>query len=147
MFWKMSWVTLKRNKVRTFLLGILIALIVIFTILGCSMYDNCNYLLDQANKSYTTIGVLEYTAGKYPNDTMMTKEAEKRIKDFPIETILEQPQVEGFQEPYLMLGYSNGVQVKNSLGSPYFNNVIIKFRVMYDSGNGNFLCVLLDPYY
>lgn len=147
MFWKMSWVTLKRNKVRTFLLGILIALIVIFTILGCSMYDNCNYLLDQANKSYTTIGVLEYTAGKYPDDTMMTKEAEKRIKDFPIETILEQPQVEGFQEPYLMLGYSNGVQVKNSLGSPYFNNVIIKFRVMYDSGNGNFLCVLLDPYY
>ena len=147
MFWKMSWVTLRRNKIRTFLLGILITLIVIFTILGFSMFDNCNYLLKQADESYTTIGVLEYTAGKYPDDTNINQESEKRIKEFPLENILEQPQVEGFQEPYTMLGYSTGSQIKNSLGSPFFNHAIITFRALYSTKEGNFLCVLLEPYY
>lgn len=147
MFWKMSWVTLKRNKIRTCLLGVLIALIVIFTILGFSMFDNCNYLLKQADDAYTTIGVLEYTAGKYPDDTKINIESEKRIREFQLENILNQPQVEEFQEPYLMLGYPNGSNIKNSLGSPFFNNAIITFRAMYSTREGNFLCVLLNPYY
>ena len=93
MFWETSLKTLTRSKGKTILLGVLLSLISIFTVLGYSMLDNCNHLLKQADEEYTTIGVLEYTAGKYPDDTQITEKSKEVIQQFETDKITKQPQV------------------------------------------------------
>ena len=147
MFWEMSWKTLKRSKKKSILLGLLLVLIIVFTILGYSMFDNCNYLLKQAKEEYTTIGVVEYTAGKYPDDTQITEKSKAILEKFDKEKIRKSKNVLSYQEPYVLQGYTDQIKGSADRDSLFFYNSIIVFRVTYKCSDGNFRCTLVDPYY
>lgn len=147
MFWETSWKTLKRSKGKTILLCVLLALISIFTILGYSMLDNCNYLLQQADEQFTTIGILEYTAGKYPDDAQITEKSKENIQKFDISKVLNKPEVLDYQEPFLMLGYCDKVNKMENQDNPFYFNSIIVFRVSYENQDGTYRCTLINPLY
>lgn len=147
MFWETSLKTLTRFKGKTILLCVLLTLISVFTVLGYSMLDNCNRLLKQADEEYTTIGVLEYTAGKYPDDTQITEKSKEIIQKFDISNIIEQPQVIDYQKPYLMLGYSDKIKKAENQDEPFYYNSVIVFRVSYKNQDGTYRCTLINPLY
>lgn len=147
MYWETSLKTLTRSKGKTILLCILLTLISIFTVLGYSMLDNCNRLLKQADEEYTTIGVLEYTAGKYPDDTQVTEKSKEAIQKFDMEKVLNQPQVIDYQKPYLMLGYSDKKIKAENQDTPFYYNSVIVFRVSFKNQDGTYRCTLIDPLY
>ena len=147
MFWETSLKTLTRSKGKTILLGVLLSLISIFTVLGYSMLDNCNHLLKQADEEYTTIGVLEYTAGKYPDDTQITEKSKEVIQQFDTDKITKQPQVIDYQKPYLLLGYSDKIKKAENQDTPFYYNSVIVFRVSFANQDGTYRCTLIDPLY
>ncbi|MEG0805784.1 MAG: FtsX-like permease family protein [Lachnospiraceae bacterium] len=144
---KLSWKALQRSPVKTGLLCLLLTLITAFSCLGISMFDNSSSLLKQADKTYTTVGIVEYTAGDYPDETSFSKETVKKLRAFDQKTLVEQKQVKEFSKSDTLMAYVDGIALSDYF-KPHFNKyAIVEFKVMYATEDGGYRCVLTKTHY
>ena len=147
MFREISKKYMKRSRVKTLVLMILICLITVFMILGVGMLVNSNQLLKQADETYTTVGILEYTAGEYPYERGMKEESLKAIEKFPLKEIQNQKEVVAFRDSNLLMGYVDGVALSTFFDVAFYHYSVIEFQVLYGTEDGGFRCTLTKSYY
>ena len=147
MFREISKKYMKRSRVKTLVLMILICLITVFMILGVGMLVNSNNLLKQADKTYTTVGILEYTAGEYPYERGMKAQSLKAIEKFPLEKIQNQKEVKAFHDNKLLMGYVDGIALTPFFDVSFFHYSVIEFQILYGTNDGGYRCTLTKSYY
>ena len=147
MFREISKKYMKRSRVKTLVLMILICLITVFMILGVGMLVNSNNLLKQADKTYTTVGILEYTAGEYPYERGMKAQSLKAIEKFPLEKIQNQKEVKAFHDNKLLMGYIDGIALTPFFDVSFFHYSVIEFQILYGTNDGGYRCTLTKSYY
>ena len=147
MFREISKKYMKRSRVKTLVLMILICLITVFMILGVGMLVNSNNLLKQADKTYTTVGILEYTAGEYPYERGMKAQSLKAIEKFPLEKIRNQKEVKAFHDNKFLMGYVDGIALTPFFDVSFFHHSVIEFQILYGTNDGGYRCTLTKSYY
>lgn len=147
MIFRLSGKFLLRSKRKTLLLCALVMLINIFSILGISMYDNSVKMLKDADEAFTTLGVLEYTGGNYPDNTKMDADSIEQLSAFSYEVITSREEFLAWHRQYLLLGHVDGVQLGEFFDVPFLNYSVIRFKVMYIMEDGMYRCVLTDNLY
>ena len=147
MFREISKKYMKRSRVKTLVLMILICLITVFMILGVGMLVNSNNLLKQADETYTTVGILEYTAGEYPYERGMKEQSLKAIEKFPLKQIQNQKEVVAFRDSNFLMGYVDGVALSPFFDVSFYHYSVIEFQVLYTTEDGGFRCTLTKSYY
>ena len=147
MFREISKKYMKRSRVKTLVLMILICLITVFMILGVGMLVNSNNLLRQADKTYTTVGILEYTAGEYPYERGMKAQSLKAIEKFPLEKIRNQKEVKAFHDNKFLMGYVDGIALTPFFDVSFFHYSVIEFQILYGTNDGGYRCTLTKSYY
>ena len=138
---------MKRSRVKTLVLMILICLITVFMVLGVGMLVNSQNLLRQADEAYTTVGILEYTAGEYPYERGMKAQSLQAIEKFPLDKIRNQEEVKAFRDNKLLMGYVDGVTLTTYFNASFYNHSVIEFQILYGTDDGGFRCTLTKSYY
>lgn len=144
---RMGALVIQRSIWKTVLLGMLIMLVTLFSILGISLYKNSEELLRQADEQYTTLAVVEYTAGEYPDETKKTEDTMDGMRKIDRDTLISQEQVKKVHNKADLLGYVEGKDFQSSFSAPFFYSAVITFRVRYVMSNGMYRCTLLSNEY
>lgn len=147
MFYEVSTKYLKRSSKRSILLALLTLLTTVFVILGVSMFMNSQKLLEQADETYTTLAMLECTSGYYPDETHFDKTTVESLKKLDLNRILSDEDVITVHDYQVILGCNEKQELNRNFNLPYYYRSIITFKVMYETQDGNYRCVLCDSYY
>lgn len=147
MFREISMKYLKRSKLKTFISICLISFITIFFVLGVGMLVNSNLLLKQADRNFTTVGILEYIAGEYPQERSMKTTSEEEIGRFPLNKVVSQKEVLDFQNQHLMMGYVDNLALTPYFDVAFYHYSIIEFQVLYGTSDGGYRCTLSKIHY
>ena len=147
MFREISKKYMKRSRVKTLVLMLLVCLITVFMVLGVGMLVNSKNLLKQADETYTTVGIMEYTAGEYPHERGMKEETVKAITNFPIQKLINQEEVVDFHKNQLMMGYMDGIALSPFFDVAFYHYSVIEFQVLYATNDGGYRCTLTKSYY
>lgn len=145
---KLSALVLGRSRAKSALLSTLIMLVTLFCITGVSLYHNSQQLLKQADEQYTTLAVLEYTAGGYPDETNMNQDTLNKLTAIDEACFKNQDLVKEYLTQTQLMSYVEGSKISSfALKAPYSNCAVIVFKVMYASSDGNYRCTLVDDLY
>lgn len=145
---KLSATVICRSKTKSILLCSLVCLVTFFAIMGTSLFYSSQNLLKQADEQYTTISVVEYTAGGYPDETVWNSQTLENLSKVDESVLKNQDQVKEYYTQAHLLGYVDDVHLSSfAFKAPYSNCAVIVFKVMYVTGDGDYRCTLLKNLY
>lgn len=138
---KVSFTMLKRSKVKSLLLMLLLMATTLFGVIGVELFYCSNKLIKQADKEFTTLGVVEYTGGQYPDETSMDAETVETLKKVDVSKLKNHELVKGFFTKADLLGYLDGVDLSRfQYNLSNESNSIIEFRVSFITDEGDYRC-------
>lgn len=123
-----------RTPAKTVLFILLIALTTCFLALGLGLWQGSRELLYKADQTFTTVGMIEYVGGDYPDETSFDQKSVNDIVGLDLKDFLEHDAVKGFTGISTGLAGIEGIKPNINFSMPYLEHSIIRFKVMYVDG-------------
>jgi hypothetical protein len=136
-----------RSKVKSILFFLLILFLTVILGLGFSVWTSIDQFLDECDEKYTTIGLFEYMAPEYPDDSIYSEGMRDTIDSFDFSLITNNENVLLWDRTSKALGNIDGY-IRTDTSMPYRDYcVLVIDSVKPYSVNGKGIGVVLEAPY